>query len=56
MDTADLVANLIAMADWIDSARLADILRAAASRLDRLEKSQAARTDAEREASPNQST
>jgi len=45
MTTADLVANLLAMFDWIDSEEQADILRKAATALE------ASRlTDAEREA------
>jgi hypothetical protein len=45
MTTTDLVANLLAMSDWIDSEEQADILRKAATALE------AARlTDAEREA------
>jgi ABC-type nitrate/sulfonate/bicarbonate transport system substrate-binding protein len=45
MSTADLVANLLAMSDWIDSEEQADILRKAATALE------ASRlTDAEREA------
>jgi ABC-type nitrate/sulfonate/bicarbonate transport system substrate-binding protein len=45
MSTSDLVANLLAMSDWIDSDQQADILRKAATALE------ASRiTDAEREA------
>ena len=45
MSTSDLVANLLAMSDWIDSDEQADILRKAATALE------ASRlTDAEREA------